>query len=258
MDIRNAKNVAVTAAYRGGEVLHSYLGKVPQVAKKAAIDLVTEADLLAERAIIDTLHKRFPEHAILAEESGLHNRSDSYRWLVDPLGGTTNFTRQIPFFSISIALSVNGKVELGVVLNPTDGKLFTAVHGRGADLNGKPIRVSDTAIMADSLLATGFPYNFKESLEMIMTRFTSCLSAALGIRRLGSAALNLCYVACGRLDGFWQQNLQPWDTAAGMLIAREAGAGVTDFQGSPFDVEKKAILATNGRIHHQMIQLLTV
>lgn len=147
-------------------------------------------------------------------------------------------------------------MKVGIVLNPVTGELFTAIEGKGADLNGRPIRVSDTKEVSESLLVTGFPYNLKEIIDALMARFANCLKAARGVRRLGSAALDLCYTACGRFDGFWEQNLKPWDTAAGLLIARESGSVVTDFSNRPFSIDKKEILATNGNIHEQMLSLL--
>jgi myo-inositol-1(or 4)-monophosphatase len=232
------------------------LENIPQVNKKGAVDLVTQADIESEQLIIDTVRNQFPDHAILAEESGLNQSGSQYQWIIDPLDGTTNFTHQLGIFAISIAFAVSGNVKVGIVMNPVTGELFSAIAGEGATLNGQPITVSRQQNISDSLLVTGFPYDFKSILKPLMTRFANCLSAAQGVRRLGSAALDLCFVACGRFDGFWEQNLKPWDTAAGMLIAREAGATITDFSNNPFTVDKKEILATNGKIHQEMLSLL--
>jgi myo-inositol-1(or 4)-monophosphatase len=256
MKLDAVKRVAIAASHQGAEVVKSNFGRVSNVTKKSATDLVTEADTRSEARIIDTISRVFPNHAILAEEGGLKQGAAEQLWLVDPLDGTTNFAHNLGFFSISIAFSLKGEIVVGVVLNPLSGELFSAIKGEGAFLNGNPIRVSPAKAVADSLLATGFPYNVREILGPITGRFINCLKAAQGIRRLGSAALDLCLVACGRFEGFWEQNLKPWDTAAGMLVAREAGAVVTDFTGEHFTPDKPNVLATNGHIHQQMISLL--
>ena len=178
------------------------------------------------------------------------------QWIIDPLDGTTNFAHQLGLFSVSIAFVLDGNIAVGIVLNPESKELFTATAGKGADLNGRPINVSNTEAVSESLLVTGFPYNFKEIFNPLLARFSNCLRASQGVRRLGSAALDLCFVACGRFDGFWEQNLNPWDTAAGMLIAKEAGGKVTDFSNKPFSIDKNEILATNSKIHEEMISLL--
>ncbi len=177
-------------------------------------------------------------------------------WIIDPLDGTTNFAHQVGIFAVSIAFAWKGDIVVGVVLNPVSNELFTAVAGEGAYLNGHPINVSKSLSVSESLLVTGFPYNFKEIFDEVIHRFSNCLNVSQGVRRLGSAALDLCFTACGRFDGFWEQNLKPWDTAAGMLIAKEAGCYVTDFSNNQFTVEKKEILATNGKIHEEMLSLL--
>jgi len=206
--------------------------------------------------IIKTILTKFPHHSILAEESGLNHKNSESKWIVDPLDGTTNFTHTLGLFAISIAFALNGNVVVGVVLNPVTGELFTAIKDNGAALNGRPIKISKVDKISESLLVTGFPYNHNKIFKAIMTRFTGCLQASQGVRRLGSAALDLCFVACGRFDGFWEQNLNPWDTAAGALIAQEAGAVITDFSNRPFDIHQKETLATNGKIHNAMLSLL--
>ena len=256
MDLFRARNVAVGAAYRGGAVLRKHLGNLRNPRKKSDIDLVSDADLESEAVIIECIHEAFPGHAVMAEESGGDGSDSEFRWIIDPLDGTTNFFHQLGLFCVSIGFEYQGDVVVGAVLNPVSGELFTAVSGHGAELNGEPIRVSPTRNLLESLLVTGFPYNVKEIYHPVMDRMGRCLKAAQGIRRLGSAALDLCYVACGRFDGFWEQNLKPWDVAAGWIIAREAGAMVTDFANAPFALECPELLATNGNIHEAMLDVL--
>ncbi|MCU0600402.1 MAG: inositol monophosphatase [Desulfobacterales bacterium] len=259
LDLTYVNNVAIGAAYAGATILNHFLGKLTSVQKKGPSDLVTEADIESEKKIIETLRYRFPDHQILAEESGLSRAGESgCLWIIDPLDGTTNFAHQLPFFSISIAFAFNGELLAGVVLNPVSGELFSAVKDKGATLNGHKIQVTNQEKISESLLVTGFPYNNREDLKPLMIRFENCLKAARGIRRLGSAALDLCFVACGRFDGFWEENLKPWDTAAGMVIAREAGAKVTDFSGADYALDMKEILATNGLIHRDMEILMGI
>lgn len=257
MDFERILRLAIAAAYKGGEQQRNLLGKLETVGKKNhAIDLVTEADTAAEKAIIGVISEVFPDHAILAEESGRRKGDADCQWIIDPLDGTTNFAHGLPMFCTSIAFSYKGTLSVGAVLNPVSGELFTAIREKGARLNGRPIKVSDSHPLSESLLVTGFPYNFKDIFDTVIARFGNCLKASRGVRRLGSAALDLCFVACGRFDGFWEQNLHPWDTAAGTLIATEAGAEATDFSGRPFTVDMPEILATNSRIHKEMIHIL--
>ena len=256
MDLDLVKRTAIAAAYQGANVLRSYFGKNPSVQKKSAIDLVTEADIASEKAILKVIRSRFPDHRVMAEESGSSGGGGEYQWLIDPLDGTTNFAHRIPIYAISIGFAVGGRIVAGVVLNPSNGELFTATSQEGARLNGKAIRVSSVATLEDSLLVTGFPYNVRDLLPEITGRMQNCLAAAQGIRRLGAAALDLCHVACGRFEGFWEQYLKPWDTAAGVCIAEAAGARVTDFSGQPYPIGGNDILATNGLIHEEMISML--
>jgi len=256
MDLKLVKRVGIAAAYKGGKVLRSHLGRISKINKKGAIDLVTEADIESEKVIKETIRANFPDHAILAEESGLNKGKANYKWIIDPLDGTTNFAHGLSLFSISIAFALNEDIVIGIVLNPASGELFTAMAGQGAALNGRPIKVTDSKTVSESLLVTGFPYDFKKNFNPLLTRFANCLKASQGVRRLGSAALDLCFIACGRFAGFWEQNLKPWDTAAGALIAGEAGAVITDFSNRPFTIDKKEILATNGKIHQEMLSLL--
>ena len=256
IDLEDVKRIGIAAAYQAGDILQAKFGKISQVRKKGAIDLVTEADTASEEHILQVIHSRFPDHGILAEESGRNTVASAYTWIIDPLDGTTNYAHRIGMYAVSIAFAVGGDVVVGIVLNPVTGELFTATAGGGAVCNERPIRVSEVPSLTDSLLVTGFPYDVREDLAPIMSRFTRCLEAAQGIRRLGSAALDLCHVACGRFEGFWEEHLKPWDTAAGMLIAREAGAKITDFSNRPYTPESREILATNGFVHEQMLGLL--
>lgn len=259
MDLNLIKNTAIGAAYKSAEIINNFSGKLTRVSKKGPIDLVTEADIASEKNIIAEIRRRFPDHEILAEESGLNQTGKSAcRWIIDPLDGTTNFAHQIPLFAVSIAFAVDNEINVGIVLNPVSGELFTAVRGQGATLNGTAIEVSRQKDISESLLATGFPYDVKQMLDPVMLRFKQCIAASQGIRRLGSAALDLCFIACGRFEGFWEENLNPWDTAAGWLIAEEAGARVTDFSGNPYDLNQKEILATNSHIHNELQSTLEI
>lgn len=257
MMLEEARHTAIAAAYHGARKLRRHFGNLSGVTKKGAIDLVTDADTSSERAILDVIRSAFPDHGILAEESGANASSSPYRWIIDPLDGTTNFAHGLALFAVSIALAKDGEILLGIVLNPITGELFSAVKGEGATLNGRPISVSTSANVDDSLLVTGFPYNLRERSEPLIARFAACLKAARGVRRLGAAALDLCFVACGRFDGFWEETLKPWDTAAGLLITREAGGRVTTFDNTAYNIDDPTVLATNGRIHDEMIHLLT-
>ena len=258
MDMEKIKQAGIAAAFASGRILSSKFGNISSIVKKGRIDLVTEADTESEKAVIDVIRSCFPHHAILCEESGDLPGDQACQWIVDPLDGTTNFAHALPLFSTSIAFALNGAVTMGVVHNPVMGELFTAVEGQGAFLNGKQIHAANQNTLTDCLLVTGFPYNFKDYFEEIISRFSRCLEASQGVRRLGSAALDLCYVACGRFDGYWEQNLKPWDTAAGQLIAKEAGARVTDFSNRPFDPWMKEIAVGNPAVHKELLSLLTV
>ncbi|MGD9122200.1 MAG: inositol monophosphatase family protein, partial [Desulfobacterales bacterium] len=222
MDLEYAKRVGIEAAYSGAKILQEHFGHISRIGQKGAFDLVTDADTASEKKIIQIIRRVFPDHAILAEESGINHGNSECQWIIDPLDGTTNYAHQLPIFSIAIALAVQGEIALGLVLNPMDGELFTAITGKGAALNGNPIRVTSTAVVHQSLLVTGFPYDFGKIIEPVMQRFCVCQNASQGVRRLGSAALDICYVACGRFDAFWEQNLKPWDKAAAAVIATEA------------------------------------
>ncbi len=258
MDLEQVMRVAVRAAYRAGEILRSRRGNLSSVSEKAPNDLVTDADISSENEIIATIQAVYPHHTIIAEESGWRNPASEYQWLVDPLDGTVNYAHQLPFFAVSIAFAHNNEVQVGVVLNPLTGELFTALAGKGARLNGETIRVCADSRLEHSLLATGFPYERTHGFDVMAARFLRCLKTARGIRRFGSAALDLCYVACGRFAGYWEAQLQPWDTAAGVLIVQEAGGCVTDFSNHPVGTDSREVLATNGRLHRNMLALMEV
>ncbi len=249
---------AVEMAKRGGAVLNSFWGRLKQVgSKEQSIDLVTEADRAAEKAILHYIEEHFPDHAFLGEETGELPKADSeYLWVVDPLDGTTNYTHQYPMVAVSIALLVKGIPAVGVVFNPILNELFTATSGGGAYFNEKKMRVSQTASLEKSLLATGFPYDRRVNPENNYAKFCHLTQISQGVRRGGSAALDLSYVAAGRLDGYWERGIKPWDVAAGILLVQEAGGEVTDYEGSPFDVYQSRIAASNGSIHEVMLQEL--
>ena len=250
--------VAIEVAREVGKLLKEHAGrpKVVEIKNGQASNLVTDIDRQAEEIILQTIGKKYPDHDFLAEESGGAKTTAEYRWVIDPLDGTTNFTHGVPIFCTSIGLEYRGTLTLGVVYDPSQDELFTAEAGKGAFLNGKSIRVSRATRLVDSLLVTGFPYNIRENPEHAVEHFNHFLMESRAIRRLGSAALDLCYVACGRFDGFWEVALNPWDMAAGVLIVSEAGGKVTDFRGRPTTIYEKQMLASNGAIHAQMIDIL--
>ncbi|MCX7974183.1 MAG: inositol monophosphatase, partial [Candidatus Aminicenantes bacterium] len=226
---------------------------------KGVVNLVTDADRRSQEMIMTRLTRAFPEHGFLAEEDGHHfsGKSD-YRWLIDPLDGTTNFAHSFPIFCISIALERAGEVLIGVVYDPMRQELFRAIKGQGAWLNKRRIRVSRTNSLNRSLLATGFPYDLRESPINNLVHFENFLFRAQAIRRCGAAALDLAYVACGRFDGFWELKLNPWDIAAGSLLVTEAGGQVSDFRGQKFNLTSGEIVASNGLIHSSMIKVIAL
>jgi myo-inositol-1(or 4)-monophosphatase len=258
MDLELFKQTAIDAATEGARILQSHFGNISRIRKKAADEIVTEADTESEKKIISIIQDRFPDHAVLSEECGLIPGTSEFKWIIDPLDGTVNFSRRIPFFAISIALTAGDETLLGIILNPEHDELFSAVRGQGAQINGKTIQVSSTPRISDSLLVTGFPYDVSELFEPLILRYGNCMKAARGIRRLGAAALDLCYVACGRFDGYWEQNLKSWDAAAGALMVEEAGGKVTTFSNRPYTVGHFEILATNGLVHEEMLGLLEI
>jgi len=257
LKIRDASPIALRDAAsewarEAGAVLLEGYGRTHAPEHKGRIDLVTEYDRRSETLLLSRVRAKFPNHEILAEESGEHEASGPVRWLIDPLDGTTNFAHNYPFFAVSIGAEAQDGLVAGVVYDPVRDELFAAARGKGATLNGRPIHVTDAARLEDALLVTGFHYSIRETPEPTMSLFREFLMRAQGVRRDGSAALNLCYLACGRFDGFWEAHLSPWDMAAGVLIAREAGGLVTDWDGGAFRLDGKRILASNGALHEPM------
>jgi myo-inositol-1(or 4)-monophosphatase len=250
--------LAIRAAREAGELLRANMGRTFEVRKKGPIDLVTEVDLASERLIKGLIATHYPRHAVLGEETGAGGAGAGaeYHWIVDPLDGTTNYAHGYPCFCVSIAVERRGEVVLGVVYDPTRDELFVAERGGGATLNNRPIRVSEAAPLRQALLVTGFPYSITEQEFMNLEHFRNFCLHGQAVRRDGSAALDLCYVACGRFDGFWELALAPWDTAAGTLIAAEAGARVTAFEDRPFDIRVPECVASNGLIHDEMLAVL--
>ena len=207
--------------------------------------------------IIEIIKRHFPDHDILAEESGLNEgRSSAYRWVIDPLDGTTNFTHGFPVFCVSIGLEVEREIVLGVIYDPNFDELFTAEKGKGAFLNGNRLHASSVNELCRSMLVTGFPYNINRNPDYAIERFVQFLLESQAVRRMGSAAIDLAYVAAGRYEGFWEVELHPWDMAAGKLLVEEAGGTITDFNGQPFSIYQKQILASNGKVHQQMEEAL--
>ena len=248
---------AIRAARAASAVLVEHAQSGFRIDYKAAINLVTDADRRAEDRIVQVITAAHPDHRILAEERGQEGDADSsFKWIVDPLDGTTNFAHGFPFYSVSIGLEHEGKCILGVVLDPVRDELFTAVRGEGAYLNDKPINVSGIEDLGKSLLVTGFAYNIRETLNNNLDHFSRLSLHAQGVRRTGSAALDLCYVAAGRLDGYWEVVLSPWDMAGGLVILREAGGMVSAITKESFSIYGEELVATNGRIHHQLLDLL--
>ncbi len=249
-------DAAIDAALAAGRLQHSRFATDFSVGHKGAKDLVTELDTASEAVIVGMLLDRFPGHGILAEESGYPDGDGRHRWIIDPIDGTTNFAHGFPWFCSSIAFECDGQLQIGVIYNPINDELFCATAGGGAFLNGRRLKVSQRGPLSASLLGTGFPYDCATDPENNFDSFIRFQRAARGIRRAGAAALDLAYLAAGRLDGFWEVKLKPWDVAAGTLLIREAGGLVTAFDGSPYQVCNHRILASNGRIHQEMIDLL--
>jgi myo-inositol-1(or 4)-monophosphatase len=254
-------NFAIQTARDAGAILADRLGRALQVSNKGDIDLVTEADLAAEKLIIERIKSHYPRHAILAEESGdsegvefIPGTTD-WKWIIDPLDGTTNYAHGYPCFCVSIALEHAGVIEIAVIYDPTRDEMFAAEKGQGATLNDRRMRVSTVDDLNSAMLCTGFPYNVRERQNFArdFARFTM---EAQAVRRDGSAAIDLAYVACGRFDGFWEDGLNPWDVAAGVLLVEEAGGRVTSFTGGALDIYTPKVLASNGLIHNEMMRVL--
>jgi myo-inositol-1(or 4)-monophosphatase len=249
-------DVAIAAARQAGDCqLRSFAAPIG-IDLKGDKNLVTEIDRESERLITSHILKHFPDHTILAEEGEYPQGNSGFRWIIDPLDGTTNYTHGFPWFCVSIGLESDGELVAGVIFNPVYGELFTAIKGEGAWMDGTRMQVSSRSPLASTLLGTGFPYDCATDPANNFDNFIAFQKAARGIRRAGAAALDLAYVAAGRLDGFWELKLKPWDVAAGVLMVREAGGTVTSFDGSTYNVENHRIVASNGLIHDEMIAKL--
>jgi len=250
-------STAIEAVIKAGQIQMEFIDSGFKISKKGAIDLVTEADVAVETMFRKLIAERFPGHTILAEEFGQDKdtRGASHCWVFDPIDGTNNYAHGLPIFCSSLALEIDGRGEIGAIYDPTRKELFVAERGEGAFLNGRPIHVSEAATLVESMLVTGFPYDIHKRIPEIVGLFGDFVGKARAVRRLGSAALDICYVAAGRMDGFWEQDLKPWDIAAGAIILEEAGGRVTDFSGGPFSSRRPQLLATNGRIHDQMLEV---
>jgi len=247
---------AILAVLRAGAIQKAKYGHEIAIEHKGEIDLVTEVDRACESAILEIVRARFPDHDIVTEETALARSGSRYLWFVDPLDGTTNFAHGYPFFCASVAVAVDGRVEAGAVYDPLKEELFTAERGEGARLNGRRLRVSASAELMRSLLVTGFPYDLKADLASSLRLFNRFMGEARAIRRDGAAALDLCYVAAGRVDGFWEERLNTWDAMAGALMVEEAGGRVSRFDGSPLGLGADEVLATNGILHGPMLEVL--
>jgi myo-inositol-1(or 4)-monophosphatase len=250
-------DTAWQAANAAGELIRAQWEQPRTIDYKSAVDLVTSVDRDAERLIVEILQRKFPGHSILAEEeTQIARASDEYRWIIDPLDGTTNFAHGYPQLSVSIALEFRERIILGLVYDPLRRECFRAIKDQGATLNGAPIRVSAVTELDKALLATGFPYDRREHAHFYLGFFEAFLTRCQGVRRAGSAALDLCYVAAGRIDGYWELKLKPWDVAAGALIVAEAGGAVSNFSGGEFSIHGNETLASNGLIHTEMVSVL--
>ena len=254
---------AIETAREAGRVLAERFGRASlEVTHKGDIDLVTESDLAAERVIVERIRSYYPRHAVLAEEAGKVAAAEgagtsAYKWIVDPLDGTTNYAHGYPCYSVSIALEREGELVIGVIHDPTRDETFAAERGRGATLNGRPIRVSEIQDLNEALLCTGYPYDVRGQ-DNFVRNFKNFILHAQGVRRDGSAALDLAYVACGRFDGFWEEGLRPWDVAAGALLIEEAGGRVSRYDDAPYDIYTPPIMASNGLVHEAMMRVLAL
>ncbi|MBH8571798.1 inositol monophosphatase [Nostocaceae cyanobacterium CENA369] len=255
-------DIATEAALAAGVVLKDYLGKLEDAVteKGRPGDLVTAADKASEEVILEVLRRHFPQHSILAEESGkLGNQDNQYLWAIDPLDGTTNYAHQYPAFAVSIGLLINGVPQVGVIYDPFHNELFQAAAGLGATRDRHTIKVSQTSELSKSLLVTGFAYDRRETSDNNYAEFCHLTHLTQGVRRSGSASLDLAHVACGRVDGYWERGLSPWDIVAGIILVQEAGGKVTAYDGSPLKIETGRILATNGYLHdslsHELLQV---
>ncbi len=246
--------IAIAAAKEAGRIQKLYYEHSYQIGYKAEFNPVTEVDKRCEQAIVQMIRQAFPDHDLMTEESVYEKKSSPFKWIIDPLDGTTNYLHRFPCFAVSIGLEVEGEVRLGVVYAPILEELFHAEKGKGVFLNGQRVYVSELKPLRKALLGTGFPYDVHEHVDDYLPYFRHFLTKSFAIRRPGSAAIDLAYVAAGRFDGFWELKLHPWDVAAGVLLVKEAGGMVTDFEGRPFDIYSDKIVASNGLIHQEMIQ----
>jgi len=256
MNIENYLKEAEGIAKRTGEMLRENINTSAEIFFKGAVDLVTDFDNRAQNMIFDHLSACFHDHDFMGEEGLSKNRGEEFRWIIDPLDGTTNYAHGFPIFCVSIALECKGEIVLGVVYDPMRREMFSAVKEESAFLNGKKIQVSSIYDLDKSLVATGFPYDLRESKVNNIDHFNNFVVRVQAIRRCGSAAMDLCYVACGRFDGFWELKLNPWDVAAGALIVKEAGGKISDFKNGELSIFGSEVLATNGLIHTQMVEVL--
>ncbi len=251
-------NTAISAARDAGNIIIRNIDKLDRIKieVKAQNDFVTQVDRKAEEVILDALLKAYPEHGILAEESGTQNESSEYQWIIDPLDGTTNFLHGFPQYAVSIGLQHKGRMEVAVVFDPIKNELFTAARGDGAQLNGRRLRVTQNKGLRGALLGTGFPFKQPQHLDTYLETFKAVHADTAGIRRAGSAALDLAYVAAGRLDGFWEIGLSPWDIAAGVLLIREAGGIVTDFSGEGNYLETGNVVAAASTVYPALYEAI--
>ena len=248
---------AIEAVVRAGDLQMARFGHDLRIDKKGTIDLVTEVDLIVERMFRDLIGERFPDHAVLAEELGGAAAAPAGPcWVFDPIDGTTNFAHGVPIFCASLALEIDGIARVAAVYDPNRRELFTAERGGGAFLNGAPLRVSPATQLVDAMLVTGFPYDVHARVDEVVGLFAAFIGHARAVRRLGSAAIDLCWVAAGRMDGFWENDLKPWDMAGGALIVAEAGGRVTRTDGEPFTSRGGHVLATNGHLHDAMLEVI--
>ncbi len=248
--------VATEAVLRAGTIQKAKYGQELEIEHKGEIDLVTDVDRACESVILEVIRSRFPDHDIVTEETVLARTGSRFLWFVDPLDGTTNFAHGYPFFCASVALAVDGQVVAGAVFDPIKEELFTAERGGGAHLNGRRLRTTSSKDLLRSLLVTGFPYDLRDDLQAKLRLFTRFMGEARAIRRDGAAALDLGYLAAGRVDGFWEELLQPWDVLAGALLVEEAGGRVSRFDGAPLGLTATEVLATNGPLHPAMLGVL--
>jgi myo-inositol-1(or 4)-monophosphatase len=248
--------VAIAAAKEAGRIQRLHLGHLYRVEYKGEIDPVSEVDKLCEKAISQIVLDAFPDHDLLTEESPFKGKGSPFRWIIDPIDGTTNYIHGFPFFCVSIGLEIEGEMTLGVVYDPLFNDLFQAEIGKGAFLNGNRISVSRAKNLDRSFLTTGFPYDVREHADFYLRFFREFMTKSVAIRRPGSAALDLCYVAAGRFDGYWELKIHSWDVAAGSLMVTESGGRVTDFENRPYNIYAEEIIASNGLIHDEMLQVI--